>query len=554
MAATRVAWRNLQKVSRSKCTLSSEELATNVVCKRYLKTFPNYTNSILLNRLSNVAIYKGLLSPSSSYHLIDRNFHTSQHLESKDYYRILGVPKNASTKEIKKAYYELAKKYHPDKNKGDQSASTKFAEVAEAYEILGDKLKRQEYDTMGTTGFGGAGGAGGGFQGWQQAGTIDPEELFRTVFGGKGGFNNIFEGAGFGGGMDNTREYMMDLTFSEAARGVNKDMEIVIDDTCPRCHGAKAEPGTKTSQCHRCQGSGMETINTGPFMMRSTCRQCRGQGSIISVPCIMCKATGQTMQRKKVVVPIPAGVENGQTVRLPVGSREVFITFRVARSSTFRRDGADVHSDVAVTYTQASLGGSLRIKGIYDSIHLNIPAGTQSHARIRLPGKGIQRVNGYGNGDHFVHVKIKVPTTLTDKQQGLLLSLAEQEEDVVGTVNGVSQTQSGKRIAVDDASGIVHGIRYILDNPNPTSTDPQDNPTSTDPQDNPTSRDPHDNTISRDPHDNTISKDTIETSSNTDDTPSDEGNKGADEGNKGAKKVADDIQDQEDDTKQEDRT
>ncbi|XP_033105995.1 dnaJ homolog subfamily A member 3, mitochondrial-like isoform X2 [Anneissia japonica] len=449
MAATRFSLRSLQQLSQSKCILSADEFS-QIFCKRYLKTSPVYANRILINRVHNVAINQRIvvLTPISSFCLDiwgQRSFHTSRHLESKDFYKILGVPRNASTKEIKKAYYELAKKYHPDKNKGDQTAATKFAEAAEAYEVLGDKTKRQEYDTMGTTGFGG----GGGFQGMHGT-NIDPEELFRTVFGGKGGFSNIFEGAGFGG-IDNTREYMMDLTFSESARGVNKEIEIKIDDVCERCNGARAEPGTKTTRCHRCQGTGMETINTGPFMMRSTCRQCRGQGTIINVPCILCKGSGQTMQKKKVVVPVPAGVENGQTVRLPVGSREIFITFRVARSNTFRRDGADVHSDVSVTYTQAALGGSLRVKGLYDSIHLNIPAGTQSHTRIRLPGKGIQRMNGYGNGDHYVHIKIKVPTKLTDKQKGLLLSFAEEEEDVVGTVNGISKTQDGNNSQSEDS-------------------------------------------------------------------------------------------------------
>eukprot|EP00057_Strongylocentrotus_purpuratus_P032206 XP_786934.2 PREDICTED: dnaJ homolog subfamily A member 3, mitochondrial [Strongylocentrotus purpuratus] len=413
----------------------------------------------------------GGLQQHQFVHGFSRNIHTSTTALAgkRDFYQVLGVPKTATQKDIKKAYYEMAKKYHPDRNKESPDASKKFAEVAEAYEVLGDEGRRKEYDTLGQAGFGAGGmggGAAGGFQGqWQQS-SMDPEELFRKIFG-----NQAFDRGGMFdesmfGGFNTAHEVAMDLTFSEAARGVNKEINVKMEDTCERCKGSRSEPGTKTSKCHQCNGTGQETVNTGPFVMRTTCRRCRGTRVIISVPCIVCRGAGQTMQRKKVVVPVPAGVEDGQTVRMPVGSQELFITFRVARSNQFRRDKADIHSDATISFTQATLGGTCKIKGIYDTITLNIPAGTQSHARIRLPGKGISRVNGYGFGDHHIHIKIKVPTSLGEKQKALLMAFAEEEAGVTGTVNGLSKTQDGANIVTDDPQGMVGRIRLSLNTPN----------------------------------------------------------------------------------------
>ncbi|XP_022100288.1 dnaJ homolog subfamily A member 3, mitochondrial-like isoform X2 [Acanthaster planci] len=413
-------------------------LRCTVVTKRAFRSFGHdgcKASYLLRKHIGNTI--DGVHSGTSFGRLI----HTSPAATAiSDPYKVLGVPKNASQKDIKKAYYELAKKYHPDRNKDNKDAAKRFAEIAEAYEVLGDEARRREYDTVGASGFGGGGFQQGQWQGQQ----MDPEELFRKIFGNAGfgmgtGGDSPFGDSIFGG-LDRGHEVMMDLTFSEAARGVNKDVTVTMEDTCERCKGNRAEPGTKTTKCHRCNGTGQETINTGPFVMRTTCRQCRGMRVIVTVPCMTCRGAGTTMQRKKVTVPVPAGVEDGQTVRMPVGNRELFITFRVARSQTFRRDGADVHSDVTVSFTQAALGGSLKIKGIYDSIHLSIPAGTQSHTRIRLPGKGISRVNGYGYGDHYVHIKIQVPTKLTSKQRALLLAFAEEETGVSGTIDGTTKT------------------------------------------------------------------------------------------------------------------
>uniref|UniRef100_A0A3P9MLK9 DnaJ homolog subfamily A member 3, mitochondrial n=1 Tax=Oryzias latipes TaxID=8090 RepID=A0A3P9MLK9_ORYLA len=370
-------------------------------------------------------------------------FHTSTPSRSKqDFYQILGVPRTATQKEIKKAYYQMAKKYHPDTNKDDPQAKEKFAQLAEAYEVIGDEVKRKQYDTYGSTGFD-AGQAGQGQHYWSgQTTNVDPEELFRKIFGefsggrGFGDFNAIF---------DQPQEYIMELTFTQAAKGVNKEIAINIDTTCQRCDGKGHEPGTKVQHCHSCNGSGMETINTGPFVMRSTCRRCGGKGSVVSTPCNSCRGTGQTKQRKTVMVPVPAGVEDNQTVRMPVGKKEIFITFRVQKSPIFRRDGADIHSDLHVSVAQAILGGTARAQGLYETLNLSIPAGMQSDHRIRLSGKGIARVSGYGFGDHYIHVKIKIPKNLTDRQKALISSYAEDETDIEGTVNGVTATSTGKR-------------------------------------------------------------------------------------------------------------
>jgi len=381
---------------------------------------------------------------ASPHVLCTLSFHTSVPSYNKqDFYQTLGVPRTATQKEIKKAYYQMAKKYHPDTNKDDPQAKEKFAQLAEAYEVLGDEGKRKQYDTYGSAGFDGS-QAGGGQQYWRgQTTNVDPEELFRKIFGefsGTRGFGDF--GAMFG---DQPQEYMMELTFTQAAKGVNKEMSVSLDDTCQRCDGKGHEPGTKVQHCHYCNGSGMETVNTGPFVMRSTCRRCSGKGTVISNPCSSCRGSGQTKQRKTVVVPVPAGVEDGQTVRMPVGKKEVFITFRVQKSPVFRRDGADIHSDLLISVAQAILGGTARSQGLYETLNLSIPAGIQTDQRIRLSGKGIARVTGYGFGDHYVHVKVKVPKTLTDRQRALLMSYAEDETEVEGTVNGITATTTGKR-------------------------------------------------------------------------------------------------------------
>ncbi|EMP40845.1 DnaJ like protein subfamily A member 3 [Chelonia mydas] len=347
---------------------------------------------------------------------------------------------------------QLAKKYHPDTNKDDPKAKEKFSQLAEAYEVLSDEVKRKQYDTYGTAGFD-TGSAGAGRQYWGGGPTIDPEELFRKIFG-------EFSGSPFGdfqGVFDQPQEYIMELTFNQAAKGVNKEIVVNINDSCQRCDGKGHEPGTKVQHCHYCNGTGMETINTGPFVMRSTCRRCGGRGSVMTTPCVLCRGSGQTKQKKNVMVPVPAGVEDGQTVRMPVGKREIFITFRVQKSPVFRRDGADVHSDLFISIAQAVLGGTARTQGLYETINITIPPGIQADQRIRMSGKGISRVNSYGYGDHYIHIKIRIPKRLTDRQRALMMSYAEDETDVEGTVNGVTNTSAGKLCVMYITASLVTG-------------------------------------------------------------------------------------------------
>ncbi len=244
-----------------------------------------------------------------------------------------------------------------------------------------------QYDAFGGAftgnygGYGGGGPAGAdGFGGaWNFQSSVDPEELFKTIFGehswrtpgGTGGFAENFGETKFDFGSA-PQEYQMNLTFAEAARGVSKELEVTLADTCARCRGDGCEPGTSPERCPQCHGTGMETVTTGPFMMRSTCRRCHGKGSWVKDPCKECRGSGLTRQRKKTVVPVPPGIEDGQTVRMAVGKREVFVTFRVAKSDYFRRQGADVHTDATVSLAQAALGGTIRVQGIHEDLNVQV--------------------------------------------------------------------------------------------------------------------------------------------------------------------------------------
>ena len=420
--------------------------------------------TVSLNRHLKV----NLKSTESSNTTSRRQIHVSSSVYKSDFYSVLGVDKSASQKEIKKAYYQLAKKYHPDSNKGDPESSKKFQEVSEAYEILSDEEKRAQYDTYGTAGdqFG-MGGGGGNYGGFRS--TVDPEELFRTIFGDRnspfGNFSqNFSQNAGGGEQFDfGPKEYHVNLTFQQAATGVNKDMYVSIMDTCNSCKGTGSEPGSKPERCPTCNGTGMETVSTGPFMMRSTCRRCSGKGTYNKNPCGECRGRGQTQQRQKITVPVPAGIEDGQTVRMPVGSKEVFITFRVEKSNYFTRRGSDVYTEANISLAQAALGGSVRVQGIYEDLNVQIPPSTTSHTRMRMSGKGIKKVSGYGHGDHYIDIKIKAPKKLSDKQRALLQAYAEIESDTPGTIRGLSYALGGKKVVMEDKDGLVADIREALE-------------------------------------------------------------------------------------------
>ncbi|XP_013385706.1 protein tumorous imaginal discs, mitochondrial-like isoform X1 [Lingula anatina] len=454
MATTRVALTRTF-LNKNVCKVCPTESKENAI--RFASSHRNFSSVLSGSPVCRSFVF----CETKSRHTQCRNFHSTGPTHKQDYYEVLGVSKGASQKEIKKAYYQLAKKYHPDTNKGDKSSAKKFQEVAEAYEVLGDESKRKQYDTYGMSGGPGGGrGPGQGFQGFEgYHSNVDPEDLFRKIFedmGYKmGGFDDYQDFTSSPFGFRPAQEYTMNLTFEEAARGVNKDINVNTVEVCSTCNGSKAEPGSSPRRCHVCNGTGMETVTTGPFMMRSTCRTCRGTRMVIDKPCSACNGKGSVNMRKQVTVPVPAGVEDGQTVRMPVGQKEIFISFRVSKSQTFRRDGADVHSDTWISLSQAVLGGTVRIRGIYDSILLSIPEKTSSHTKIRLAGKGISRLNSYGYGDHYVHIKIKVPTKLTEEQKSLMLAFAETEDVGDGTINGVIHAKKGPG-GEDSVKGDVH--------------------------------------------------------------------------------------------------
>ncbi|XP_012532337.2 protein tumorous imaginal discs, mitochondrial isoform X2 [Monomorium pharaonis] len=410
-----------------------------------------------------------------------RTIHLTSRLLKRNYYEVLGVSKNASAKDIKKAYFQLAKKYHPDTNKRDPDANQKFQEVSEAYEVLSDDTKRKEYDTWGATseqmGMGmGQGGPKSYNQHWQYRSTINAEELFRKIFGDagfqSGAFSDFEDFSETKYGFGAAQEVIMNLTFSQAARGVNKDITVNVVDTCPKCNGSRCELGTKPAKCQYCNGTGMETISTGPFVMSSTCRYCQGTRMHIKFPCTECNAKGQTVQRKKITVPVPAGVEDGQTIRMAVGRKEIFVTFRVEKSRYFRRDGPDVHTDAEISLAQAILGGTIRVEGVYEDQTIQITPGTSSHTRIRLTGKGLKRVDGYGYGDHYVNIKIIVPKKLTEKQRALVQTYAELETNTPGSIHGVTyktdgvagpkvQTQAKQEVQ-NDQNGLLGKIKKAI--------------------------------------------------------------------------------------------
>ncbi|XP_050539318.1 protein tumorous imaginal discs, mitochondrial-like isoform X2 [Daktulosphaira vitifoliae] len=399
--------------------------------------------------------------------------HTSKKLNNKkDFYNILGVPKNASQKDIKKAYYQLAKKFHPDTNKGDPSASKKFQEVSEAYEVLGDENRRKEYDTWGSAGnnMGGSGGMGGGnYQNsWSFQSNVDAEELFRKIFnqsgfGNSGSYQEDFADSTFGFGA--AEEVVVRLTFEQAARGINKEISLNVVDVCPKCRGTRCELGYKATTCTICNGTGMETVSRGPFLMKSTCRACQGTRVIIKNPCMECHGKGSTVQRNKVTVPVPAGIEDGQTIRIVVNRNEVFVTFKVEKSDYFKRDGSDIHTEAKISISQALLGGSIRIRGIYDDHTVQISPGTSSHTKIRLNKQGLKRVNSNNHGDHYVIIKIEVPKSLSSKQETLIKAYAEIESDTPGTIRGINYKKDGSKTFSDSSeeSQTLNNLRNILE-------------------------------------------------------------------------------------------
>ncbi len=363
-------------------------------------------------------------------------------MSKKDYYEVLGVDKDASEADLKKAFRKLARQYHPDVNPGDQEAEAKFKEVSEAYEVLSDPQKKAQYDQFGHAAFGnGAGeaGFGGGFQDFGGFG-----DIFDMFFGGTGGQRR--RGPAKGADL----RYNMEITFEEAAFGVEKDISIPKTEFCDKCEGTGAAPGSSPKKCTKCNGTGQvqfaQTTPFGRFVQSRVCETCQGEGVIIEKPCTKCGGKGTVRKTAKIHVRIPGGVDTGSRLRVAgegePGDRggprgDLYIYLQVKSHRTFRRDGNDVLSEVKVSFPQAALGDELEVPTLDGKVMLKIPEGTQSGTSFRLKGKGITDLHGYGRGDQHVKVIVVTPTKLTEEQRELLQKFAEASgENPAGVERG----------------------------------------------------------------------------------------------------------------------
>ncbi|PQD96456.1 molecular chaperone DnaJ [Pradoshia eiseniae] len=351
-------------------------------------------------------------------------------MSKRDYYEVLGVGKNASKDELKKAYRRLSKQYHPDINK-EADAADKFKEVKEAYEVLSDDQKRARYDQFGhedpTQGFGGAGGAGfEGFGGF--------EDIFNTFFGGGGGRRRDPNAPRQGDDL----QYTMTLSFEEACFGTETTIEIPRDEECDTCKGTGAKPGTSPETCSHCHGTGQLNVeqNTpfGRIVNRRVCQHCSGTGKIIKNKCATCHGKGTVRKRNKIQIKVPAGVDDGQQLRVPGKGEpgvnggpagDLFVVFQIKPHEFFERDGDDIYCEMPITFAQAALGDEIEVPTIHGKVKLKVPAGTQTGTRFRLKGKGVQNVRGYGQGDQHIRILVVTPTKLSDKQKELIREFAE---------------------------------------------------------------------------------------------------------------------------------
>jgi molecular chaperone DnaJ len=358
-------------------------------------------------------------------------------MAKRDYYETLGVPKNASDEDIKKAYRKMAMKHHPDRNQGDSSkaAEEKFKEAKEAYEMLSDGQKRAAYDQYGHAGVDpnmrGPGGQGGeGFGGFAEA----FGDIFGDVFGGAAGGRGRQQGGGRQVYRGSDLSYAMEVTLEEAAHGKDAQIRIPSWDECTTCHGSGAKPGTKPIVCTTCHGHGVVQMRQGFFSVQQNCPQCKGTGKIIPEPCVACHGVGKTKNNKTLEVKIPAGIDDGMRIRSagngepgtnggPAG--DLYIEIRLKKHEIFERDGDDLHCQVPVGMATAALGGEINVPTLAGKASIDIPDGTQHGKTFRLRGKGIKGVRSSYPGDLYCHIAIETPVKLTEHQRKLLKELDE---------------------------------------------------------------------------------------------------------------------------------
>ncbi len=352
----------------------------------------------------------------------------SDAMAKRDYYDILGVAKNASRDEIKKSYHRLALKYHPDRNPGDAKAEASFKEAAEAYAILSDDEKRRQYDTFGHVG-----------DGPQGFGNVeDIFSAFSEIFGGSSVFGDFFGGGGRQRGRRGASlRCAIELDFTEPVEVTQKTIALRRAEPCGTCDGTGAKPGTKPATCKQCNGAGVVMTSAGFFSMRSTCPRCGGRGETITDPCGTCNGTGREAKEREITIKIPAGIEDGLTLRIPgEGERgeggappgDLLCEVHIRSHSLFKRAGADVYLELPVGFAQAALGAKVEVPTLRGKAELKVERGTQAGTVLRLKGEGFPRLEGYGRGDQLVEIVVEVPSKLTREQEKLLREFAEMEE------------------------------------------------------------------------------------------------------------------------------
>ena len=355
----------------------------------------------------------------------------------KDYYEILGVDRDASQKEIKKAYRKLAKKYHPDMNKDNPEASEKFKEISEAYEILSDSDKRKRYDQYGHSGvnqddFNFEDFAQGGFGGF--------DDIFDMFFGGAGRSGQRRRGPQKGSDL----QYRLEIDFEEAAFGVEKDITIPRTEQCQTCDGSGARPGSDVKTCPKCDGRGQIRVSQrtpfGQFTQAKTCDRCGGDGNIVSSPCPDCNGTGKQRRHRNLTVNVPAGVDTGTRLRMTgegeagdkgAPSGDLYIIIKVKPHDIFKRKGDDIYCEVPINFVQAILGDEIKVPTLDGKVKFNIPEGTQPGTTLRLKNKGIAHLNGHGRGDEYIKVKVVIPEHLDSEQKDILKEFAEVSGDEI---------------------------------------------------------------------------------------------------------------------------
>lgn len=381
--------------------------------------------------------------------------------QKRDYYEVLGVDKNADDAALKKAYRQLAKKYHPDVNPGDKEAEKKFKEASEAYAVLSDPEKRRQYDQFGHAAFEGGAGGAGGFGGFDFSGA-DFSDMFGDIFGDL-----------FGGGRSRARatnqpmqganiRTAVRITFEESITGVTKELELNVKEDCKTCHGTGAKPGTSPETCPKCGGKGQVVMTTQSFFgtVRNiqTCPDCGGSGKVIREKCPDCRGTGYVQMKKKFAVDIPAGIDNGQCIRktglgdpgLNGGPRgDALVEVVVGRHPIFQRQDYDIFSTVPVSYAVAALGGEVLIDTVDGKVAYEVKPGTQTDTRVRLRGKGVPTLrNKQVRGDHYVTLVIQTPEKLSAEAQELLRKFDELTGDSLHAAENASsngEKKTGKK-------------------------------------------------------------------------------------------------------------